>query len=74
MILMMDAIEIDLCLPKSVLALIDRYNFLCNKWLAIDEGDGKLERVLTPASDDELVNPKTVFEAKASEGSATLSY
>nr|XP_034336032.1 polycystic kidney disease protein 1-like 2 [Crassostrea gigas] len=36
----------------------DRYFFYCNKWLAIDDGDCKLDRII-PASAPNLISPKT---------------
>ncbi|XP_070535502.1 uncharacterized protein [Ptychodera flava] len=32
------------------------YIFPCNHWLAVDKGDGKIDRILTVAGNDELLN------------------
>ena len=44
------------------------YQFLCNKWLAVDEDDGKIERVLLVAGDKELATANNVFIDKSTSG------
>ncbi|XP_078607411.1 polycystin-1-like protein 2 isoform X2 [Branchiostoma floridae x Branchiostoma japonicum] len=45
-----------------------KYYFLCNKWFAVEEGDGKVERVFPVASDRELKRFKTIFSSKTGTG------
>ncbi|XP_019624361.1 PREDICTED: polycystic kidney disease protein 1-like 3 [Branchiostoma belcheri] len=39
--------------------------FLCNRWLAADEDDGKVHRVLPKATPDEMTNSRNLFLAKS---------
>ncbi|XP_077978551.1 polycystin-1-like protein 2 [Glandiceps talaboti] len=34
------------------------FHFLCNQWLAVDKGDGKIDRILTVAAKDDVLNYK----------------
>ncbi|XP_019646763.1 PREDICTED: polycystic kidney disease protein 1-like 2 [Branchiostoma belcheri] len=43
------------------LLLEEQHFFLCNRWLAFDEDDGKIERVLPAAKDEQLVAFSTLF-------------
>ncbi|XP_066289732.1 polycystin-1-like protein 2 [Branchiostoma lanceolatum] len=45
-----------------------KYYFLCNKWFAVEEGDGKVERIFSVASDSELKRFKTIFSSKTGTG------
>ncbi|XP_066275447.1 polycystin-1-like protein 2 [Branchiostoma lanceolatum] len=41
--------------------------FLCNQWLAVEEGDGRVDRVLVAATDEELTKFSTLFSSKMSK-------
>ena len=41
------------------------WHFLCETWLAVDEGDGTIDRVFPVASDEELKESKRLFLSKA---------
>ncbi|KAI8499953.1 hypothetical protein Bbelb_222700 [Branchiostoma belcheri] len=43
------------------LLLEEQHFFLCNRWLAFDEDNGKIERVLPAAKDEQLVAFSTLF-------------
>ncbi|KAI8504762.1 hypothetical protein Bbelb_178800 [Branchiostoma belcheri] len=45
-----------------------KYYFLCDKWFAVEEGDGKVERIFPVASDQELKRFKTIFSSKTGAG------
>ncbi|XP_078688578.1 polycystin family receptor for egg jelly-like isoform X2 [Branchiostoma floridae x Branchiostoma belcheri] len=45
-----------------------KYYFLCDKWFAVEEGDGKVERIFPVASDRELKRFKTIFSSKTGAG------
>lgn len=38
-----------------------RYTFFCRDWLAVEEGDGKIDRVLAVAGQDQLEDPANNF-------------
>lgn len=38
-----------------------RWWFVCDRWLAVDEGDGKIERILYPATSNELTKFNVLF-------------
>ncbi|CAH1238126.1 PKD1L3 [Branchiostoma lanceolatum] len=40
--------------------------FLSNRWLAVDEGDGKIERLIPTAGEEEMTKFRNVFFAKSS--------
>ena len=40
---------------------IYRYYFLCGRWLAADEEDGQVDRILPVAADDEVAGFQNVF-------------
>ncbi|KAI8496966.1 hypothetical protein Bbelb_256210 [Branchiostoma belcheri] len=46
----------------------NKYYFLCNKWFAVEEGDGKVERIFPVASDMEMKRFKTIFSSKTGTG------
>ncbi|XP_070548690.1 polycystin-1-like protein 2 isoform X2 [Ptychodera flava] len=39
----------------------DRYTFLCDKWLAVEKGDGRVERFLPAATDEDMVRFSQLF-------------
>lgn len=39
--------------------------FICDRWLAVEEDDGSVERVLTPASKEELTSFNLLFSTEA---------
>ena len=41
-----------------------QYTFFCNDWLAVDQGDGLIERVLPVASEQEMRAFENLFLAK----------
>ncbi|XP_078670977.1 polycystin-1-like protein 2 isoform X2 [Branchiostoma floridae x Branchiostoma belcheri] len=41
--------------------------FLCNKWLAVEEDDGRVDRILVAATDEELTRFGTLFSSKMSK-------
>ncbi|XP_035672187.1 polycystic kidney disease protein 1-like 2 [Branchiostoma floridae] len=41
--------------------------FLCNRWLAVEEDDGRVDRVLVAATDEELTKFSTLFSSKMSK-------
>ncbi|XP_078576070.1 polycystin-1-like protein 3 [Branchiostoma floridae x Branchiostoma japonicum] len=43
------------------LLLEEQHYFLCNRWLAFDEDDEQIERVLPAAKDEQLVAFSTLF-------------
>ncbi|XP_078670979.1 polycystin-1-like protein 2 [Branchiostoma floridae x Branchiostoma belcheri] len=45
----------------------DKHTFLCKSWLAVEEGDGKVDRVLYKASYDDLVRFGRLFSTKTSK-------
>ncbi|XP_019641849.1 PREDICTED: polycystic kidney disease protein 1-like 2 [Branchiostoma belcheri] len=45
----------------------DRHTFVCKSWLAVEEGDGKVDRVLYKASYDDLVRFGRLFSNKTSK-------
>ena len=49
-------------------SLFFSYIFRCDNWLAVDEGDGKIERVLSAADDNELTRAKNLFKDKSTFG------
>ncbi|XP_048575421.1 uncharacterized protein LOC5516858 isoform X2 [Nematostella vectensis] len=42
----------------------DTWHFLCNRWFAVDEGDGMIDRVVPMTSQEELKHFKTIFMDK----------
>ncbi|XP_048575324.1 polycystic kidney disease protein 1-like 2 [Nematostella vectensis] len=42
----------------------DRYYFICNRWLAVDEDDGQVERLVPLASREELTEFQHLFVAR----------
>ncbi|KAI8502519.1 hypothetical protein Bbelb_201070, partial [Branchiostoma belcheri] len=45
----------------------DKYTFICDKWLAVEEGDGKVDRLLAIATEKELSSIGNVFSSKTSK-------
>lgn len=45
--------------------LLDRYAFLVNQWLAVDEGDGQIDRIHSVASPQELTAFSNIFTSNA---------
>ncbi|XP_078665528.1 uncharacterized protein LOC144907954 [Branchiostoma floridae x Branchiostoma belcheri] len=45
----------------------DKHTFLCKSWLAVEEGDGKVDRVLYKASYDDLIRFGRLFSTKTSK-------
>ena len=46
-----------------------RYLFECNRWLSKDEGDGKVERVLSADEDDETSSQASSFSSPSRNAS-----
>ena len=46
----------------------EQYFFLCNSWLACDEGDGLVERLVPVASPDELKDFQYLFMQNSTQG------
>ena len=44
------------------------YNFVCDKWLAVESADGQIERTLTVAREEELKQFHLVFASTVSKG------
>lgn len=44
-----------------------RWWFVCDEWLAVDEGDGKIERILYPATSNELTKFNVLFATEVSK-------
>lgn len=42
----------------------DRWYFICERWLAVEEGDGRVDRILPVASDKELTHFQHLFVSK----------
>lgn len=41
-----------------------RYCFLCNRWLAVEEDDGMIDRLLPVASKEDMTNFQNLFMTK----------
>jgi polycystin 1L2 len=48
-----------------------RWWFVCDKWLAVDEGDGKIERILYPATSNELTKFNVLFATEVCRACVT---
>ncbi|XP_046856469.1 uncharacterized protein LOC124449577 isoform X2 [Xenia sp. Carnegie-2017] len=45
-----------------------RYYFICDRWFAVDEDDGQIERLLPVASQEELIDFYRLFYSKTKRG------
>lgn len=45
----------------------EKWYFVCNDWLAVDKGDGQVQKVIDTASKAELVSFKNMFTARTSK-------
>ncbi|XP_066287702.1 uncharacterized protein [Branchiostoma lanceolatum] len=44
-----------------------KYTFVCDKWLAVEEGDGQVDRLLTVATEKDLTSIGKVFSSKTNK-------
>ncbi|KAI8508634.1 hypothetical protein Bbelb_137330 [Branchiostoma belcheri] len=44
-----------------------KYSFLCQRWLAVEEGDGRVDCLLSSATDDQLSTLRHVFGSQTSK-------
>ncbi|KAI8510759.1 hypothetical protein Bbelb_116750 [Branchiostoma belcheri] len=44
-----------------------KYSFLCQRWLAVEEGDGRVDCLLTSATDEQLSTLRHVFGSRTSK-------
>ena len=45
-----------------------RYVFLCNRWLAVEYDDGKIDRTLRPAKRTHLTDPTYLLATQTKQG------
>ncbi|XP_035682689.1 uncharacterized protein LOC118420093 [Branchiostoma floridae] len=45
----------------------DKYTFVCERWLAVEEGDGQVDRLLPVATEKDLTSIGKVFSSKTSK-------